>query len=361
MKLCDEMGFSPFENGGAVRITNKQLTTYLATKFGKTEDKRVLREILDAPPEQLAYLWKGMMESDGHIDKSGQETITQKNAALIDDLQEVALKLGKGAWIKRIDGSSYNPEGVYWNLRICKTAFRQQGEVEIVDYDGMVYCATVPNDTLMVRRDGKPCWSCNSNKGQPGDAIMQPGPYDSGGVEDIIAELYDYVPLNIITASDCPTGNAVAKALNALARLVGSRTQLHPMADDVGVNLVDAAIAVPLFDGRVLHTILEVGVPGPVVEGVLGVPVVKSGRTTGLTDGLITQVSMTVTVQFPPDGVAIFTDQIAGDLLCEPGDSGSLVVGEENRTVGLLFAGGAGVTIFCRAANVESLLGVRFG
>jgi hypothetical protein len=111
----------------------------------------------------------------------------------------------------------------------------------------------------------------------------------------------------------------------------------------------------------VLHTILEVGVPGPVVEGVLGVPVVKSGRTTGLTDGLITQVSMTVTVQFPPDGVAIFTDQIAGDLLCEPGDSGSLVVGEENRTVGLLFAGGAGVTIFCRAANVESLLGVRFG
>jgi phosphoribosylamine--glycine ligase len=35
--------------------------------------------------------------------------------------------------------------------------------MKIVDYDGKVYCATVKNHIMYVRRNGKPCWCGNTN------------------------------------------------------------------------------------------------------------------------------------------------------------------------------------------------------
>ncbi len=88
--------------------------------------------------------------------------------------------------------------------------------------------------------------------------------------------------------------------------------------------------------------------------------VMKYGRTTGQTNGRIDAINATVDVNYGAPGVARFVDQI----IIKPGnfsaggDSGSLIVvqkGKDSRSpVGLLFAGGFGITV---ANPIDAVLG----
>lgn len=76
----------------------------------------------------------------------------------------------------------------------------------------------------------------------------------------------------------------------------------------------------------------------------LNMAVQKYGRTTGLTTGRVTGVSVTIRVQYT-DGVATFINQvqITGNrgAFSKAGDSGSLIVTQSgNNPIALLFAGG---------------------
>lgn len=201
-----------------------------------------------------------------------------------------------------------------------------------------------------------------SNQGKVGDEILQPGKVDGGTVSaDTLATLWDFVPVKFLfdQLPDCPTATGVAKAVNLLARLVRSKHRVRAYQDNpLATNLVDAAIARPIKDSFVEHRILEIGTPIGVAEGVLGLPVQKSGRTTGLTTGVITQIDVSVQVTYPPSSIAVFEDQLMAGEMCAGGDSGSVVLDMERHVVGLLFAGGEGVTIFNRIQNVMSALDV---
>ncbi|GAI00906.1 unnamed protein product, partial [marine sediment metagenome] len=50
------------------------------------------------------------------------------NKGLIDDLQEIALKLGKGGIVRKKSGSkkSFNPNGEYWRLTTNKKKYFRQ-------------------------------------------------------------------------------------------------------------------------------------------------------------------------------------------------------------------------------------------
>jgi hypothetical protein len=93
-------------------------------------------------------------------------------------------------------------------------------------------------------------------------------------------------------------------------------------------------------------------------EGVLGMAIKKSGRTTSLTTGEIQQVDVTVNVQYGEGRIAQFTDQLMAGAMSQGGDSGSAVLDESNHLVGLLFAGSDSTTIMYRIQNVFSALGV---
>lgn len=82
----------------------------------------------------------------------------------------------------------------------------------------------------------------------------------------------------------------------------------------------------------------------------LGDEVHKVGRTTGYTTGRCIGVNYTVSVNYGPQGVARFVNQIVvkGDSgnFSGPGDSGSTILSKEgNQLWGKLFAGGGGRTI----------------
>ncbi len=167
----------------------------------------------------------------------------------------------------------------------------------------------------------------NSNLASEGDLILQPGPVD-GGVypSDAVATLERFEPIVFGAA---------------------------------GYNLVDAAVARPLDSRNVTASILGSLIPRGVDQAFIGGQVIKAGRTTQVTVGLVTAVNATVVVGGYSGGAAQFRHQIMTTAMSAGGDSGSLLMDSNLNAVGLLFAGSFFVTIHNHIADVESALGVR--
>jgi len=200
----------------------------------------------------------------------------------------------------------------------------------------------------------------NSNQAEIGDPILQPGPYDGGSYpDDHIADLEDFVAINIIgVPSECPMATGTASLLTGIAKLLGSQVSMQAINQEALENLVDAAIARPLNPEDVSDEILQIGTIQGTVVGELGMAIKKSGRTTGLTTGIIEQVDVSVNVQYGQGQIAMFTDQLMAGAMSQGGDSGSAVLDDSNRLAGLLFAGSDTTTVINRIENVFSALGV---
>lgn len=179
----------------------------------------------------------------------------------------------------------------------------------------------------------------NSNRASKGDPIIQPGQYDGGTRDDQIATLEDWVPLQTGTQqSGRSWAKLLADLINALAKFFGSTNRLNVAQAKPVENTVDCAIARPLSPDLVQAEILEIGRPKGIGIGALGMAVQKTGRTTGHTTGQITQIDVTVQVDYGGQPVT-FVDQWMATRMSEGGDSGSAVLDMNGNVVGLLFAG----------------------
>lgn len=188
-----------------------------------------------------------------------------------------------------------------------------------------------------------------------GDPIVQPGTYDGGmPPEDTIGRLLRYVP---IEASALPEAQQAASGLLA----PGFSGRLEQSGNGIKSNVVDCALAEPLQPDLVDPEVLGLGEPREPIEPELDMKVLKSGRTTGITEGGVLLKDVVLRVDFGDVGIAVFSDQVVSNIESGPGDSGSLIMDRGNRPVGLLFAGGNGLTVFNRISNVTRALGVSFG
>lgn len=130
-------------------------------------------------------------------------------------------------------------------------------------------------------------------------------------------------------------------------------------------NIVDCALAEPLNPNLASTDILDVGVVSGVVEPILSLQVLKSGRTTGITHGQIVDIDFKGLINYDVF-MASFAHQIVVQAtpgpFSSPGDSGSLVVDNSNAAVGLLFAGNAdtNITVCNRIAEVLNALSIEF-
>lgn len=205
-----------------------------------------------------------------------------------------------------------------------------------------------------------------SNSGDIGDPILQPGTADGGiNPDDVIGELAEYVEIVFggtppPIPPDCGVSAAYVDFGNAVAALLGSgvRVAAHRIGAQAA-NLVDAAIA-SVKHNDVSTEVLGIGEISGVIEPELGMPVRKSGRTTGLTTGSIIGVDAVVTVGYGGGLSATFEDQIITSNMSQPGDSGSVLVSADSQdAVGLLFAGSDQITIHGRMSTVMDLLEVE--
>ena len=190
----------------------------------------------------------------------------------------------------------------------------------------------------------------NSNDADPGDQILQPGPIDGGSPDvDTIAHLDRFCPIEFATEPGiCDIADTYASLGNAIAGLLGSKHRVNTQqSDPQAVNLVDAAVAKPVNDSDVLDEILEIGTIEGSEEGLLGMSVRKSGRTTSFTTSQINLIHATVDVNYGSGRTARFENQLVSGPMSQGGDSGSLLVaGDSLHAVGLLFAGSNQSTIF---------------
>jgi len=235
------------------------------------------------------------------------------------------------------------------------------GGVSIGHYDitaGTLGCLVHRNGELFILSNNHVL--ANSNDASIGDAILQPGPYDGGmNPADKIAELAEFIPITFSTSSStCPIANSIADVCNFLASVTGSDTRLQAISMQAAGNLVDAALARPVNPADLQNEILGLGTITGTAEGMLGMALKKSGRTTGLTTGEIQQIDVTVNVSYGSNRVAQFSDQLLAGAMSQGGDSGSAVLDNSNNLVGLLFAGSDQTTIINRIQNVFSILGV---
>jgi len=199
----------------------------------------------------------------------------------------------------------------------------------------------------------------DSNNGQQGDAILKPGAADGGTNDDLIATLADYVPIDFGTSSpECSIAEWSAGLLNFVAGALGSSHQLRAVKQTEGVNRVDAALGHPVSPDIVSNEILYIGAPTGAGEATLGTEVQKTGRTTGHTQDIITQIDATVSINYNGP-TALFTGQLVAGAMSQGGDSGSAVLDMDRRVVGLLFAGSTTTTIINPIDEVLSALNVE--
>src|SRR5438094_922331 len=154
---------------------------------------------------------------------------------------------------------------------------------------------------LLARRHGRPVILSNNhvlanqNAGHVGDSILQPGPADGGRLQDTIARLVDFVPIQFKEPQPGPIARFLARLFGPLLRAAGWSLKRLPSG---GSNLVDAAVAEPIESRLVAPEILGIGRVRGTKEPDIGLRVRKSGRTTGVTAGRITAIDAVVEVDY---------------------------------------------------------------
>ena len=152
-------------------------------QFGHAKDKFIPPEVFDWHTDDLKVLFDWLMWGDGHTKNGMPINYTTTSRRLADDVQRLALHIGKAANIVLAHPAGFQTiKGRQcwcrdcWTVRIVNTKLTPtvnhshvkeqniQKEEFIENYDKPVYCLTVPGHVLYVRRNGKPVWSGNCGR-----------------------------------------------------------------------------------------------------------------------------------------------------------------------------------------------------
>lgn len=157
-----------------LHIYEKRLAIWLANNCGEgVYNKRVPEFIKKLCPKQIEIFLDNLYLGDGTTQKTSR-TLTTVSKQLSDDVQELLLKAGftfkSGARHRKSplskSGKSYCYE-VAWLKRsgtYCTSISKTSKKFfeGLVDYNDYVYCVTVPNHVIMIKRNGIPAWCGNS-------------------------------------------------------------------------------------------------------------------------------------------------------------------------------------------------------
>lgn len=172
--LLDKMNLKYKEYPMFVLVYSKNLAKFFKSLGRTAIDKQIPSFILDLSSEYLKYLWETLIEGDGWITKTKSEIYCSSSKKLIDQIQELLLKMGYAGDI-RINskpGLRKFPSGEYycantnWSITklkkltprtipYMKQKKRWTYEEKWVNYEGLIWCPIVPNHIVYIRRNGK--------------------------------------------------------------------------------------------------------------------------------------------------------------------------------------------------------------
>ncbi|KEI05433.1 trypsin-like serine protease [Clostridium botulinum] len=155
--------------------------------------------------------------------------------------------------------------------------------------------------------------------------ILQPGRADGGKSKDEVAVLWKYIPIEFKKKAS---------------------------------NYVDCAMAKVLDKSKVSPAIAISGIPKGVNDPRMGEEVVKVGRSTELTRGVISNINASIQIDYTA-GETTLKNQIITSKMSEVGDSGALLVDLNNYAIGLVVGSGENMSIHNPIVPVLERLGVR--
>lgn len=190
-KCLKRMNIVFCEYDGAFEISSKQLFTYVS-QFGKQHKRFVPKNVKNFSKRLLTILLDALIAGDGNS-RDTRASYWTSSTKLRDDIQEICFKLGFGTSYALdcergtkhvICGNEVNINHDCWVIYIrkkkvhagfCQYTYHRKDRIpkgkgtKIKEgwehYDGMVYCAEVPNHTLVVREGGKVVVTGNSMAG----------------------------------------------------------------------------------------------------------------------------------------------------------------------------------------------------
>jgi thymidylate synthase (FAD) len=177
--LAAELGFDLRRWGSQTAVVVAPALRRLITRCYADREKVIPRELLALGPQLLGCLLDGLLESDGmRLERaSGIEwrAFYTTSRRLADDLQELALKIGRSATVRRHRhraGDGHHGRNDTWRVTLYapqnsrpvlgRTRADASEQMGIDRYDGLIHCVEVPNGTLYVRRNGYPVWCGNT-------------------------------------------------------------------------------------------------------------------------------------------------------------------------------------------------------
>lgn len=171
--LLTQLPFKFSKRGSEFYIYNKQLFSYLES-FGKAYQKYTPEFIKKLSPRQIRLFLDWLILGDGTEMKNGFRIFYTSSKKLADDVQELLLKINRVGIIKQRkrygkrwiqDHFAHSSRVQYEVLERVKklNSWIDKRDMTITNYNGKVYCATVKNHVMYVRRNGKPYWCGNTS------------------------------------------------------------------------------------------------------------------------------------------------------------------------------------------------------
>jgi DNA modification methylase len=141
-------------------ITNKSLFTWLSEHVGKRATDKIIPDFVKSLSwVQLKLLFDALMLGDGTNPSATFCRYFSSSRGLADDVQEIGLKLGykaeirkslkRGKYEYRIDIKIPNSKKNY-----CSPSIVTSKHTRIVEYEGKVWCLNIKNHLFITRRDG---------------------------------------------------------------------------------------------------------------------------------------------------------------------------------------------------------------
>ena len=146
---------------------SNNINTYINIKNNRELDNYVNQLSKDNLPE---WIWKlSRSQTRQLVLCNPSDYYTSSSSSFADDVMRLLLHAGWSG-VK-----SYDNDYKTYKITINKTNEPYVNSIEkddeIYDYEGAVYCLSVPSEVFMVRRNGKPVWTGNS-RGSNGPIVM---------------------------------------------------------------------------------------------------------------------------------------------------------------------------------------------
>lgn len=178
------------------------------------------------------------------------------------------------------------------------------------------------------------CSTTDKPAAHVGDPIYQPGIADGGDIDkDVVATLLRWVPYN--TNGDNIVDAAVAKPLKNI--------ETSPLIVAGNQEFIDPEDTVPITSKTHVR---------------------KFGRTSGFTNGDIIDWDFSATMTYPGDIKVKYVDQLLAKIDTFSGDSGSILLDDNDNIVGMVYGGtivnGERYAVANKIRNVAALTHLNF-